>query len=307
MKDMSQVMTAAARVPWANSGKTVTSQDPEEILRQAGLDWEVLKVDTTTAPDPRLEKIIPLRKKALIRVPGNIILSDGVGPDWSLIQNSEAFDLLREVTVIGDMRVTAAGSFRKSNVVWAIARCRGSFDVVDGDRITSNVLFTHPHEYGKSIDFRFMTIRSAGMSTVTWSSLAQVHHRKTLDPDAIRELRGAVVKQAGNFERISGSLARKRITRAQAEEFFSTVWPAGGKSTGGLSAAATRAIEAYRSDETPGHSFATGTAWHAYSIVPWLCDHELGNSEDTRMTSSWYGKNHRLKLEALRLAVKISS
>jgi hypothetical protein len=37
-----------------------------------------------------------------------------------------------------------------------------------------------------------------------------------------------------------------------------------------------------------------------------LADHELGRSQDTRMTSAWFGTNAKRKVEALDVALEFA-
>ena len=56
--------------------------------------------------------------------------------------------------------------------------------------------------------------------------------------------------------------------------------------------------------DSPGSDLpsARGTWWGALNGVTYAVDHQLGKSEDTRLTSAWFGQRASLKQHALNLA-----
>ena len=56
-----------------------------------------------------------------------------------------------------------------------------------------------------------------------------------------------------------------------------------------------------------GANFAQGSFWNAFNTVTYMTDHIQGRSNDGRMTSSWYGRNRRVKLKALDTALEMAS
>jgi len=89
-------------------------------------------------------------------------------------------------------------------------------------------------------------------------------------------------------------------------EYFKRILPAGNptKRETHLSRAAKTAIGILESQ--PGAEFAEGTWWPVFNSVTYMTDHLLGRSQDTRLTSAWYGSNRDLKLRALTEAVKMA-
>jgi hypothetical protein len=53
----------------------------------------------------------------------------------------------------------------------------------------------------------------------------------------------------------------------------------------------------------PGAQFAEGSWWSAFNTITYMTDHKLGRSNDTRLTSAWYGQNRIKKEKALELAL----
>jgi len=58
--------------------------------------------------------------------------------------------------------------------------------------------------------------------------------------------------------------------------------------------------------ESPGAEMesAKGTWWGAVNGVTYAVDHEMGRTDDSRMTSAWFGARSTLKQQAVELAVR---
>ena len=68
------------------------------------------------------------------------------------------------------MEMHTAGSLKGGQQVWALAKIKESFDVFGKeDTVESYLLFSNPHQYGKSIDIRFTPIRVVCNNTLTFS------------------------------------------------------------------------------------------------------------------------------------------
>ena len=47
-----------------------------------------------------------------------------------------------------------------------------------------------------------------------------------------------------------------------------------------------------------------GSFWQAFNTVTYMTDHLQGREGDSRMVSSWYGRNRKVKLNALDKALE---
>ena len=76
-------------------------------------------------------------------------------------------------------------------MVWALAKVKDSFELFGGDKVDSYLLFSNPHQYGKSIDVRFTPIRVVCNNTLSMSlgmeadKSVRVGHRVEFDADAV--------------------------------------------------------------------------------------------------------------------------
>ena len=87
-------------------------------------------------------------------------------------------------------------------MVWALAKINESFDVMDGDRVDSYLLFSNPHDYGKSVDIRFTPIRVSCMNTLAGTALrgraingVKMNHRNVFDADHVKTTMGLAPRE----------------------------------------------------------------------------------------------------------------
>ncbi len=111
--------------PWARSGRTLLNTamtDPAEAMRQAGLDWEVSRVDLRTA-----DSLDPVPDFSAIRRGDTGRILGVVGRDYVPYSNQLMFDVFTDLAKIGKedgglpFTIETAGCFQGGKVVWAQA------------------------------------------------------------------------------------------------------------------------------------------------------------------------------------------
>ena len=194
-----ETMAYAGQTPWHGLGVPVNNDlTPDQMMQKAGLDWEVEKVDAFVRVG---DQEIRTGQQALVRSSDNKILTN-VGENWNPVQNKDAFDFFTEFVMSGDMDMHTAGSLRGGQMVWALAKTNESFDVFGEDKVDSYLLFSNPHQYGKSIDVRFTPIRVVCNNTLTLSlgmdteKSVRVGHRVEFNADEVKKLLVLLMKNS---------------------------------------------------------------------------------------------------------------
>ena len=310
-----ETMAYAGQVPWHGLGVPVSNDlSPTMMMEKAGLDWRVEEVESFVEFGCRK---IPTGNKSLIRDTDGKILTN-VGKDWKPVQNEEAFNFFGEYVVSGDMEMHTAGSLKGGQIVWALAKVKESFDIFKGDTVDSYLLFSNPHQYGRSIDIRFTPIRVVCNNTLSLSLDMQadrsvkVGHRSEFDADKVKEALGIASEKLNDYKEMAEFLGKRRYTGEALIEYFNTVFPrttdkrVQGKalSVDTLSRNAKLCYDVM--DEQPGAEFATGSWWQAFNAVTYSADHLQGKNEDNRLYSSWYGWNQLRKRDALKTALEFA-
>ena len=311
MAHMVETMAYAGEVPWHGLGTKVPADlTPRQMMQQAGVDWRVNLVPTYA--DVNGTKV-STGQKALVRETDNRVLTN-VGGNWNPVQNEEAFDFFTEYCLAGDMEMHTAGSLADGKIVWALAKVNESFDVLGEDRVDSYLLFSNPHQYGKSLNVRFTPIRVVCNNTLTLS-LSQkaknevaLNHRREFDPAMVKDQLGIAHEKFAMYKEMARFLSKKRAKHSDLVQYFNNVFPiAGNKQVAQYEDLSRTAKQAYDVLEVqPGAEMAMGTWWNAVNAVTYLTDHQLGRSADTRMQSAWFGANQAKKVQAMNLAVEMA-
>jgi len=306
-------MAYAGDKPWHGLGVEVSNDlTPAQMMRKAGLDWSVEKVDSFIDVDGER---IPTGQQSLVRSSDNKILTN-VGGDWNPVQNSEAFEFFSEYVLAGDMEMNTAGSLKGGSNVFALAKVKDSFTILGEDQVDSYLLFSNPHQYGKAIDVRFTPIRVVCSNTLTFSlnsaskNFVKLNHRSVFDADQVKETLGIAHDKFSQYKEMAEFLSTRRFTAETLVQFYNDVFPYTHKESEvkTVKDLSKNARDAYEVLETqPGANFGEGTWWQALNSVTYLTDHKLGRNADTRMQSAWFGVNQSRKIKAANKAVEYAT
>ncbi len=310
-----ETMAYAGEVPWHGLGVPVSNDlTPIQMMEKAGLDWTVDECESFV--EYKGEKI-PTGQKSLVRSSDAKVLTN-VGPDWNPVQNEQAFEFFSEYVFAGDMEMHTAGSLKGGQVVWALAKVKESFDIFDGDQVDSYLLFSNPHQYGKSIDVRFTPIRVVCNNTLSLSLGMQadrsvkIGHRVEFNPSEVKEALGIATEKLATYREMAEYLGGKRFSMDKLIEYYNTVYPRTSDkrvqdkklSVETLSRNAKQCLDVLETQ--PGAEFAEGSWWQAYNSVTFVTDHVQGRSADNRMHSAWFGANQARKRTALETAIEFA-
>jgi phage/plasmid-like protein (TIGR03299 family) len=208
-----------------------------------------------------------------------------------------------------------AGSLKGGKMVWAMAQIKDSFTLFGGDKVEGYLLFSNPHEFGRSIDVRFTPVRVVCNNTLTMAldskakHAVKINHRSKFDGDSVKETLGIAKDQLSRYKEQAQFLGQKKYNKETIVEYFNRVFPSMSKDE--MKRANTAFPISRQAEEAmaivhtqPGANFAEGSWWQAFNAVTYMTDHKMGRSRDSRLTSAWYGLNRVKKERALDLAVE---
>lgn len=305
-------MAFAGDTPWHGLGTRVSNDlTPAQMLKAAGLDWEVEAIPAYADIGNRK---VDIGHSALVRSSDNRVL-DVITNDWNPMQNQDAFEFFNDFVAAGEMEMHTAGSLKDGKIVWALAKVNESFEICGGlDKVDAYLHFTNPHSYGQSIDVRFSPIRVVCNNTLTLSlntaskNMVKVSHRREFDADMVKEALGVAKHKLVTYKETAQYLSEKRYSNEDVVDYFKRVFPVtSSKETSRkeLSKSAQLALDVI--DKQPGAEFGRGSWWQALNSVTYCVDHLIGRNPNNRLVSSWYGANRGLKLRAVDLAVEMAN
>lgn len=310
-----ETIAYAGETPWHGLGVAVSNDlSPQEMMRKADLDWTVETVESFIEHNG--EKI-PTGQKALVRSTDGKVLSN-VGENWVPVQNSEAFEFFSEYVLAGDMEMHTAGSVRGGKTVWALAKVKESFDIFGGDQVDSYLLFSNPHEYGKSVDVKFTPIRVVCNNTLTFAinnaskRQAKVGHRSEFNANAVKETLGLAHEKFAMYKEMAQFLGGKRFSQESLIQYYNEIFPNTSRTSidrtvKELEDLSRNARICYENLESqPGANFAEGSWWQAFNSVTYVTDHLQGRNAENRLHSQWFGGNQLRKHKAAEKAVEFA-
>ena len=301
-------MAWAGETPWHGLGKQVPADlTPIQMLEAAGLDWEVKKVKVRA--EYKRKPIVGLNIHALVRTSDNKFLTS-VSDTWNPCQNLEAFEFFNDFVSTGDMEMHTAGSLHGGRMVWALAKVSDSFELFGGDKVEGYLLFSNPHQFGKSIDIRFTPVRVVCNNTISLALNLEskhgirINHRKKFDGDEVKLTLGIAHEQLQRYKEKAEFLGTRRYTNENVVDYFKRIFPVQSK-TKEISRNAELCMEILETQ--PGAEFAEGTFWQLHNAVTFVTNHLQGRSADNRVESMWYGANKDRNLQSLDLAVEMAN
>jgi len=317
VNDVLQIETTASvgSSPWGVGEIVSADLSPQQMMEKAGVNWRVEKIPTYAAKEG--VDLIPTGMEALVRSSDNKVLTQ-VGGNWEPCQNEQAFEFFNEYCLEGGMQMDTAGSLKGGKMVWALAKVNETFETVRGDQVESYLLFSNPHEYGKSIDIRFTPIRVSCMNTLAMAlkgraiTGAKINHRRAFDPNHVKMTLGLAHEKFQEYKELSQFLAGKQFKMENLIQYYNEVFPRTyqGKNPPVVQTyddLTTNAKKAFDVLETqPGAEFAEGSWWQALNSVTYLTDHVMGREADSRMTSAWFGSNQNRKQLAVSKAIEFA-
>lgn len=304
-------MAWSNQVPWHGLGVKVDDNlTPQQMLKAAGLDWEVsLKPMYFSGAHPVNDHF------ALVRDSDNRVL-DVVGNRYQPVQNTDAFEFFTEFVHAGDAKMDTAGSLHNGQWVWGLASLEEGFKLANGDEVRGYVLLASPHKQGKSLIGKFTPVRVVCNNTLTLALRAdrtkrahefRMNHRNTFDQAMIRQAKitmGIAREQLDQFEQTAVKLSKKTMATDDVLAVLHPFFQPQAKLSD-LTNDPTKinprfqsVLDAYAM--APGAKLASGTAWGVLNAVTYYFDHMSGKTTDARLAKSWLGRNGNTKEEILK-------
>lgn len=317
-----ETMTFANETPWHGLGNPLPAEglrDWHVAAKAAGLDWTVEAQPLwTVAPGPGDTSLVPLQPVSHV---ANVRTSDGsvlgvVGPDYRILQNTEAFEWFQPILESGEVTIESAGSLFNGKRIWALARIAGAeAEVRDGDAVKRYVLLSHGHDGSLCVRLGLTDIRVVCNNTLTLahngdSELIRLRHTKNLieNMDAVRAAldvtRGKFVATLEQYRR----LADKSINAADVRKYVHLVFEPKLDLDGETSnERVAQRLQHIIDLAFTGRGNSGTSVWDAYNAVTEFTSWERGRTQDTRINSVWFGESAKLNQKAFEIALQLAS
>lgn len=337
--DMSTGQAAMAYVgetPWHGLGRPLTGNETLDEWRVlAGLDWfaQTAPVQFFANGEMRQDN----DRLALYRSDNAALLSV-VTPSYHVVQPRQIIDFYGDLCAKRGYTMETAGALRGGRVIWALAKTPANIVLPGDDRVNGYLLLTTSFDKTLATQARFTSIRVVCNNTLTVAVAPSIneqkikkgvkknvndkgralavkvnHSTKFSESEVKEEMR--LTEQWHAWGELAQKMAQARIDAEQTAAYFLRVYH--DKTLEDLDNADERSLTTYNNTlyrlgglmrHSPGGALesASSTLWGAVNAVTRDIDFsERALSDDSRLTSAWFGNGEVRKNRAWAVAQEL--
>ncbi len=308
-----ETMAYRGETPWHGLGNPLSDdgvKDWRKACVEAGLDWAValapLEVGPSDAPASSIGQIVDHR--AAIRCSDGAILGV-VGPDYTVLQNQDAFQWFEPILESGLAEFEAAGSLRGGSRVWALAKIGLQADIALGDPVKRYLLLSHAHDGTLCVRVGFTDVRVVCMNTLRMahdsaaSQLIRIRHTSQVKEnlEAVREVLDLA---AGEFQATVSQYrklqAKEGINPKDVMAYVQKVLDTPVGADGKVSTRVYNRLEEIVKLAWEGIGNKGSTVWDAFNALTQWTTWQRGRSQENRVNAAWFGEGRAITERALK-------
>jgi len=234
-----------------------------------------------------------------------------VGPEYTPLQNKEAFAWFQPFLDTADVTLETAGSLKGGRWVWVLAKIQRASLVVGGsDEVAHYVLLSNSHDGSLAVRVGFTPIRVVCNNTLCLaheseaSKLLRVRHTARLlkNLDEIREIMDIAHEEFCATIEQYRALMKKEINQKDLEKYVKLAFDLPEKGGRDLIPIISDLL-----DNGRGSDMAGNTYWGAYNAVTEYLNYFRGKTQDNTLSSLWFGASSQVNQRALDVAIEMAS
>lgn len=323
--------------PWHKLGQKLSVGAPIEVWRkEAGLDYTVARADVqferVNGIDLSLDGVsvntemasMPERK-VLYRSDTGAPLSV-VSKDYKVVQPGEVLDFFGKLAEIGGFELETAGALSDGKRIWGLARVNEGAPIIGQDVVRPYVLLATSYDGTMATTAKMTAIRVVCNNTITMavggseglgktegdsegkavSSMVRIPHSNVFNPDEVRMNLGIVANVWEKWLVNTRLMAERDFSIDQADIFTHRLLatlqsaPRDGKPLPDIrkSKGYERIMGMFAGDLIGDDLTGGANRWRMLNCITEDVDHYRGRSDDTRMSSAWFGTGEGIKNRA---------
>ena len=295
---------------WHGLG-TVLDRPPTtaQAIKDAGLDWQVTEQPIYTQLEHGLSPVAT--HKSLVRSTDHQLLgivSNGYQP----LQNHDAFSWFDFLLHDSDVNLEAAGSLKEGKRIWVLAKInQNPTDIIKDDPVEPYLLLSNSHDGSTAIWIQFTPIRVCCQNTLSYalskrqSNLSagrafRIRHQGNIQ-SKLNQAQNALDFARQRFAIATDeykAMASVQLNQDDLDLYLSLV----------LDTDTPQSVRAYPqivANFEQGRGNKGQTLWDAYNgVTEWL-DYQRGNSDSSRLESSWFGNSAKIRALAHSSALEL--
>lgn len=308
--------------PWHGLGADMgTNTDMQDWRKRAGLNWEAKSSPVSfvaLSEDGGENHAVVAGRKVLYRSDTFAPLSV-VGSGYQPFQPADVMDFYKELCANHGFSMETAGALKDGRVIWALARTGEEARISGNDALKGFVLLSTSFDGSMATSVRHTSVRVVCNNTLQMAGADKtaitVRHNTTVNTIKVKEALG-IGSGWATFTEQAQQLAETGVTPEQTVEFFMNVYHGIVRGEKTLTAAEDKSVErtvrrlSAQLIAAPGHDLksAKGTAWGLVNAVTHDIDFaRRAHSQDTRLTSAWFGQGATVKAKAMDAALALAA
>jgi len=306
-------MMFVGATPWHGLGNKVEEGiTVSDAMVSAGLDWEVGLKDLVTIDGT------PVNHRATYRKSDGSILGV-VGPRYTPLQNSDAFDWFQPFLDAGECGLHTAGSLHFGQKGWVLAQLnRDNSEIVKGDEVSKFILLSNSHDGSTAIRVGYTPIRVVCVNTLAFahshkeSKLLRIRHTRSskTNLDSVRDIMDNINAEFEATAEQYRFLASKSYNQKDVEAYVKVVLGIEKTPDEDVKTRTRNIIEDIMErieGSEQSMSGVRGTYWAAYNGFNSYLNYVKGRTTDNRLDSLWFGQNANDNVKALKLAMEFAN
>ena len=315
-----ETMFSVREKPWHGLGRLLDNPPTsEEAIREAGLDWEVEKRDVYwKSQSEEGDNFVEIPNRCtLVRSTDEKPLSL-VSKNYSILQNSKAFEFFDPLIKQGYAEYETAGSLREGRKIWVLARIKESFQIGPGDEIRQYVMLCNGHDGNTGVMVQPTPIRVVCDNTLTTSLAAgmvqTIYHRGDVAAqlDNAAELIGFTEAKFRELKQVFELLNEVKLDSDGRNNYLNAIIPPATENAG------TRMRNRVEKDRSNieylldhGKSVQVsgidrGTVWALYNCAVEYADWSMGSRSADLGNYQLFGRGAAFKRHAFDCAVGVA-
>jgi phage/plasmid-like protein (TIGR03299 family) len=308
--------------------------DPTAAIRQAGLDWEVRRVDLRTS-----DTLDPVPEFSAIRRTDTNGILGVVGADYEPFQNAAMFQVFKDLAQVDrddgglPFTIETAGCFQGGRVVWALAHLPDLGIRIGDDESKTYLLVSNGHTGNRTLIVAPTTIRPICQNTLRLAE-AQIHENRRKSGlaggfilkhtpgihaavNAAKDAIASTIRNHAVTKTAWQHLASKPLNAKLEAEFMAVVFgkPGPDESDRARSIRKTRddRIAAILASPTSQVRGTKDTAFSLMQAAVEFVDHdrttrtgEGGDADESRLFSATFGSGAEVKARAWTTALELT-
>lgn len=324
--------------PWRRSGRTMLGEattDPQAAIRQAGLDWDVSRVDLRTA-----DSLDPVPDFSAIRRSDTGKILGVVGSDYEPFQNAGMFQVFTDLARVGrddgglPFTIETAGAFQGGKVAWALAHLPDLGIRIGDDESRTYLLVSNGHTGNRTLIIAPTTIRVVCQNTLRMAEAQARSNRSkpglaggfTLRHTpgihaAVNEAKAAFAATIAShavtkamWNRLADVPLNRELEQQFMAQVFGTPGPDETDRAKSLRKGREERIAAILAGPTSQVRGTKDTAFSLMQAVVEYADHDRttrtsdgGDAEESRLFSSTFGSGAELKAKSWDAALALAA